>query len=304
MKPLGIIISILVIFLFSANLSQGNLNTSGVNLKHKVKTSSSFLPLDSTNLKVSQGELLYLEDFNDGVANQWVTIDGTWTVENNQYKATGGSEGRVRSYYSGQTFINYTYEGDLKLVSGAEIQLIFNVQDIFSGDDQGHYCQITLFYDSGDERGDSAILYSVQNNQITHNQASFNFNHNQWYHFKIISIGSYVEFFLDNFLIFSYSGLFYSSGYIGVKSMYDPIAYWDNIKVSRAGGIPIEVVIAIVIPIVIITIVVSGIIIRKKTGWNKSSSRKEEVARYLKLKEIEKQESPIQDDLSLENENH
>jgi len=294
-KSLGIITSILLIFLFSANLFNVNLNTSGINRDDRVKTSSSFLLLDYQNLMVSEAELLYTEDFNDGVANQWVTIGGTWTVENNQYKVTDDSEGRVRSYYSGQSFYNYSYEGDLMLASGAEIQLIFNVQDIFSGEDLGHYCQITLFYDVGDERGDSAILYSVENGQIDHTQASFDFNHNQWYHFKIVSIGSYVDFYLDNALILSYSGLSYSSGYIGVKAMYGPVAYWDNIKVSRANIIPIEVVLAIVIPIVIIAIVATVIIIRKKVASNKSRSRKDEVARYKKLKELERQGTPVQD---------
>jgi len=46
-----------------------------------------------------------------------------------------------------------------------------------------------------------------------------------------------VEFFLDDSLIFSYSSLLYSSGYIRVKATYEPIAYWDNIKVSSVDGI-------------------------------------------------------------------
>jgi len=232
-KSLGIIIAILGILLFSVYLFHENLNVRGEKLDGMDKTSFSYLPLDYQNLKSSQVELLYSEDFDDGVANHWVTIGGIWVIENNQYKATGVSGERVRSYYSNQSFNNFIYEGDLKLVSGEEIQLIFNVQNISAGVDQGHYCQITLFYEDFGERKDTAILYSTQNGQTEHTQTSYDFNHNEWYHFKIVSMGSNVAFFLNDSLILSYSGLLYSSGFIGVKSMYGPIAYWDNIKVSK-----------------------------------------------------------------------
>ena len=235
-KSQKMIFAILGIFFFTVCLFNENLNITGVKLDGTDNTDSSFLPLDYQNLKVSQGELLYYEDFDNGTAYQWITIGGTWSVENKQYKATGVSGERVRSYYSGEVFQNYTYEGDLKLVSGAEIQLIFNVQDISSGVDQGHYCQITLFYDDPGNRKDTAILYTTQNGQTEHIRTSYNFNHNQWYHFKVVSIGSTVAFFLNDSQIFSYSGLLYSSGYIGVKSMFGPTAYWDNIKVSKFNG--------------------------------------------------------------------
>ena len=101
-KSLGIIIAILGILLFSVYLFHENLNIRGEKLDGIDKTSFSYLPLDYQNLKSSQAELLYYEDFNNGTADQWVTIGGTWTVENNQYKATGISGERVRSYYSGQ----------------------------------------------------------------------------------------------------------------------------------------------------------------------------------------------------------
>lgn len=298
-KSLGIIIAILGILLFSSDLYYNNLN-------------SLFL-LDCQNLKISQEELLYTEDFDDGVANQWVTIGGTWIVENNHYKATGANGERVRSYYSGQSFNNYFYEGDLKLVSGDEIQLIFNVQDVFSGVDQGHYCQITLFYDDPGDRKDTAILYSTQNGQTEHNQTSYDFNHNQWYHFKVISIGSYVAFFLNDSLILSYSGLFYSSGYIGVKSMYGPTAYWDNIKVSKVNEsdilngngndtppFPFEGVM-ILTTLIIVGISITGIAFGvKKIKYNaevkKSRLPKDEVARYKKLKELERQGKRIHDE--------
>ena len=187
------------------------------------------------NLKTSQHYVNYSENFDDGLADNWQSIGGTWIVENKKYKVTGAPGERVRCYYNKHSFFNYTYEGDFNLVSGNELQLIFNIQDMYSGVDQGHYCQITLFYDDPYGRKDTVVLYSTQNGQTEHTNVAYDFTHNNWYHFSIISTGDNVDFFLNNSLILSYSGLFYSSGYIGVKSMYGPTAYWDNITVSGIG---------------------------------------------------------------------
>jgi parallel beta-helix repeat protein len=224
-----IIITIGIFFVFSPivnsqSFTVGNNNTSSVN---------SNILFNKRNLKTSQGDLLYSENFDDGVADNWEIIGGTWTVENGKYKVTDIYGDRVRSYNVNQVFSNYIYEGDFNLVSGNEMQIIFNIQDIFTGVDQGHYCQITLFYDDPYGRKDMVVLYSTQNGQTEHVNVEYDFTHNQWYHFSIISTGDYVDFFLNNSLILSFSGLFYSSGYIGVKSMFGPTAYWDNIVVSE-----------------------------------------------------------------------
>ena len=195
---------------------------------------------NTEKLKTSQSSILYSENFNDGIADNWATIGGSWTIENNQYKVTGTSGERVKSYYPAQNFSYYLYEGDFKLVSGNELQIIFNIQDIFSGADQGHYCQITLFYYDGSyssSRTDTAVLYSNLNYQIQHISVLYDFNYNQWYHFSIISTGTEINFFLNNSLVLSYSGVYFSSGYIGVKSMYGPVAYFDNIIVKDLNNL-------------------------------------------------------------------
>ena len=202
---------------------------------------SDIINLDT--LKTSKVNVLYSEDFDDGVADFWETIGGTWAVEDKKYKTTGFPGERVRSYYANQNFSTYVYEGDFNLVSGDEMQIIFNVQDIFPGVDQGHYCQLTLFFDDPGDRKNTVILYSTQNFQATHTIVPYNFSHNQWYHFTVISSEADVEFFLNNSLVLSFSGVFFTSGYIGVKSMFGPTAYWDNIVVRQyepsedSGGI-------------------------------------------------------------------
>jgi hypothetical protein len=82
------------------------------------ETESINISYNNKNLKISQGEVLYSENFDDGIADYWKTIGGTWVVENNAYKATGTPGERVRSYYVKQSFAYYIYEGDFNLVSG------------------------------------------------------------------------------------------------------------------------------------------------------------------------------------------
>lgn len=219
---IGLVFGLLLFIATDFNFTAGN----------NGKSSAYNDAINLNTLKTSQNGVLYSEDFNDGIADFWETIGGTWTVENNHYKATGTPGERVRSYYNNQTFHNYIYEGDFNLVSGTEMQIIFNIQNISLGVDQGYYCQLTLFYDDPGDRKNSVILYSTQNYQATHKIVSYNFSNNQWYHFKVISTGAEVEFFLNNSLVLSFSGVFYTSGFIGVKAMYGPIAYWDNITVN------------------------------------------------------------------------
>ncbi len=293
-SKINLIIPIILGLFFSLSVMFYTLDFN-IGIGDKFSESRNMINLKSERMKFSQNHIYYTENFDVGVADQWETIEGTWIVESNQYKATGTGGVRVRSYYSGQSFNDYTYEGDLKLVSGNEINLIFNVQDIFPGVDQGHYCQITLFYNDPGGRKDTVVLYSTHNDQTEHTSVPYDFKHNQWYHFKVLSNGSYVAFFLDDSLIFSYSGLFYSSGYIGVKSMFGPTAYWDNITVSKidesgdqfplesGNPFPLEFLTNIMIVIVgtAIFIIITGVIVRKRIV------SKDEVSRHKKLKELE-----------------
>jgi len=231
--------------------------------------------LNFQNLKLSTGEVLYSENFNDGFAENWVFLGGSWTVVSNQFRVVGNDGERVRSYYNAQIFSEYTYEGDFNLISGSEMQIIFNIQDIFNGDDQGHYCQITLFYDDfGMDRKDTAILYSTEDGQMEHIRVPYDFNHNLWYHFTLISTRNTVNFYLGGILVISYSGVHFSSGYIGLKAMYGPTAYIDNIKVLSGQIIPfnqiIIIILATVIPIIVLVSIIAVIIIKRK-----AKSRKE-----------------------------
>ena len=62
----------------------------------------------------------------------------------------------------------------------------------------------------------------------------YNLEYNLWYHFKVRSNGGEVEFYLDSSFVLSHSSVQFGSGYIGLKTMYESTAYFDNILISTS----------------------------------------------------------------------
>lgn len=72
--------------------------------------------------------LSYFEDFNDGLAQEWTALAGTWQVMDNQYYNSTNllSENCI---YTGNTFALFEYSARLKPVVGNYFGLIFNYSD-------------------------------------------------------------------------------------------------------------------------------------------------------------------------------
>jgi len=64
-------------------------------------------------VKSAGGEIIYFEDFNDGLAQDWSPAAGTWAVENNQYR-NSTSNGIENCIYMGSTFADYTFSAKIK----------------------------------------------------------------------------------------------------------------------------------------------------------------------------------------------
>ncbi|HEY3371143.1 MAG TPA: Ig-like domain-containing protein [Prolixibacteraceae bacterium] len=74
------------------------------------------------------GKLTYTENFDDGLAQNWMISGGTWKVESNQYRNTTG-DGIYTSFYDGSTFYNYTYSVKVKPDWGNIFGMVFNYVD-------------------------------------------------------------------------------------------------------------------------------------------------------------------------------
>jgi hypothetical protein len=79
-------------------------------------------------IKSPTGEIIYFEDFNDGLAQDWQPAAGTWTVENFQYRHST-SNGIENCIYTGSTFADYTFSAKIKPDWDNNAGLIFNYTD-------------------------------------------------------------------------------------------------------------------------------------------------------------------------------
>jgi photosystem II stability/assembly factor-like uncharacterized protein len=74
------------------------------------------------------GKVSYIEDFNDGLAQKWKNLTGSWQVTDFQYSHTSG-DGVYRCIYEGSSFYDYTFSVKTKAAWGNILGLIFNYQD-------------------------------------------------------------------------------------------------------------------------------------------------------------------------------
>ncbi len=77
---------------------------------------------------VKHRAITYLEDFDDGIAQEWTTIAGFWEVDGNQYWNTTNYPVE-NAIYTGTTFASFDYSAMAMPVWGNPFGLIFNYQD-------------------------------------------------------------------------------------------------------------------------------------------------------------------------------
>jgi photosystem II stability/assembly factor-like uncharacterized protein len=79
-------------------------------------------------VKMDPGTIFYLEDFNDGLAQDWVPEGGIWEVIDNQYRSSS-SGATENSIYHGSSFADFTFSARAKSNWNNDFGLIFNYQD-------------------------------------------------------------------------------------------------------------------------------------------------------------------------------
>ncbi len=94
----------------------------------------------------------FTEDFSDGMANNWVVRDGTWSVTDQQY-AVRSASGKNSSVYYDATFDDFVFEARMMKASGASTD---NLGLFFRGDpsqvdaDGNWWNGYKVFFGSGD----------------------------------------------------------------------------------------------------------------------------------------------------------
>lgn len=72
--------------------------------------------------------LRYSEDFNDGLAQGWITNSGTWQIINNQYDQSA-TAGVYTSFYDSETFSEYKFSFNVYPIWQNHFGAVFNYQD-------------------------------------------------------------------------------------------------------------------------------------------------------------------------------
>jgi hypothetical protein len=187
---------------------------------------------------------LFYDDFSRG-DTQWQVIDGIWTVENGVYKGmptsppgSWGPEGK--SIAGSDEWSDYIYEGRFMLGAGSfEATLLFRIQNVTPRMDADYLYQI------GNHIDGRVVLYRLYGTGYGAEHVvtiSYGFQADTWYDFRIVLLGTHIDYLINGAPVFSYNGLMYSKGKIGVKVAWSGPSYFDDLKVlSTVPSPPIPV---------------------------------------------------------------
>lgn len=173
---------------------------------------------------VSASEVLFEEDFNDGLSEDWVAILETiWKVEDGVLRNTV-DDGLT---YSGQMFKDFVIEFDTKITNelgwtGVQIRMTNVIQAI----DQGGY---TIYYQAD---GIMQIWKAGTGNIATEDVGVLP---NEWRHVKIIAEGNTLRVFVDDKLVIERRdafGGYTNEGYFALWTVGGAEAHFDNVRVS------------------------------------------------------------------------
>jgi hypothetical protein len=171
----------------------------------------------------------FFEDFDDGVAQNWVTDNsGVWSVAGGVYRMTGNSPATstVRYSYYNRNFADFTYEVDVLRTQGTTSSsqgMIFRSDGseancyVFHTDATGYY--LIYKYVNG------ASSWLISNWTYT---SALNVGYNVWNTLKVVANGSTLQFYANGTLLETISDTSFTTGKVGVKA-YD-VSYDSNVK--------------------------------------------------------------------------
>ena len=166
------------------------------------------------------------EDFNDGVADGFVTGGGSWSVSGNEYGNSGS--GRMEAWYGGQKFTDITFTADVTPGSGTDVWVIFRVQD------KDNYLLFTLG-NSG-----KGALYRIQNGSYSSMLAAGtgSFAAGTKYAMEVTLSGSSITIKANGSTVLTHSDNTWSDGYVGFGANGNTGKYDNCMVPSGSTGLP------------------------------------------------------------------
>ncbi len=173
----------------------------------------------------------FSDNFSSGLDN-WDVYGGNWTVVDGVLSADGEDGSKVVA--KDQTFMDFSLEVDVRLLSEGEAGLIFRVTNPATGVDSfsGYFAGIN----TANQR---AVIGKMNNNWTLIAQKNIPIFTDSLYHLKAIVAGSHIRFWVNDFLIrtqevfpkFDVLDVEHGEGSVGMR-IFNTEAQFANFKVS------------------------------------------------------------------------
>ena len=176
------------------------------------------------------------EDFDDGVAANWIDDGVHWSVPVDYYYLDCPSFARFVSYYAGSAYADFTYTADLYQVDTGNASMTYDFGMIFRSDGTLANC-----YDFYAEPDGSVYLYLRQGGSGTSLYSNtlspyWNVGFDVWNTVSITCTGSTIDVYINGNLEASVTDSTYTWGYIGLNGQgsgsYDQDFHFDNVSVQ------------------------------------------------------------------------
>jgi hypothetical protein len=176
----------------------------------------------------------FIENFDDGVANNWVAdVSGVWSVSTGQYNMTGIAASQNRSSYYNKTVDNFSYQADMMRSSGS---LSFAQSLIFRSD--GSFQNGYVFSIGATN---SYIIYKRVNGTTIYlknwtTSSAINTGFNSWNTLRVECDGSDMQFYINNTIVGSFTDTQYSNGFVGLGAYDGSTAtnmHFDNVLLLK-----------------------------------------------------------------------
>lgn len=174
----------------------------------------------------------FKEDLDDGTADDWSTVSGSWAVEDNTY--SGSASGEAWSYYA------YEFSGDIT------IEFKINFQTTPSGT-VGKHGGIMFFANSNtvdrwsntgytidwiDRDSDQGYrFYRWDSHVYLDRFYADEISTDQWYTWRITVVGDEISLYVDGDFIGSVTDDNHREGYIGLWSYNNNHIHFDDVKI-------------------------------------------------------------------------
>ena len=188
-------------------------------------------------IQYTAGKVLFEDDFSKGTAEKWQSVDGVWSVFNEEYVGVFPEVKAFVSYARLKEPGQYVLKGRFKLdkTSHTNADIYFRT----SANGLRYYVIKNKF------RHGSWL--SVKNNDLPNGlnilggtpfeEKPFSFRSDHWYEFKLVVSANQIDYYINEKLFISHVGeLVLPKGKIGIGGWATSPAYFDDISISELNN--------------------------------------------------------------------